>query len=145
VDAVLARFVRLDILVNNAGINVKSPAIEQTRAKFEPVIEVNLIGLLICWQAAARVMIQQRSGSIINMASMAGLATLGRGNNFYAATKGAVISLTRELALEWAPHQIRVNAIASRVVCNRTDTTQLSGTTRYASACRRGNAARKDG
>jgi len=105
-------FGRIDILINNAGINLKARAMEQTRANFQPVIDVNLIGTFLCSQAVARVMAPQRRGSIINMASIAGLAALGRGNNFYAATKGAVIAITRELAVEWAPHGIRVNAIA---------------------------------
>jgi NAD(P)-dependent dehydrogenase (short-subunit alcohol dehydrogenase family) len=54
----------------------------------------------------------QGSGSIVNISSIAGLAALGRGNNFYSATKGALIALTRELAAEWAPYNIRVNAVA---------------------------------
>jgi NAD(P)-dependent dehydrogenase (short-subunit alcohol dehydrogenase family) len=105
-------FGHIDILVNNAGINLKAPAIEQTRANFQPVIDVNLIGTFLCCQAVARVMFQRRRGSIVNIASIAGLAGLGRGNNFYAATKGAIIALTRDLALEWAAHGVRVNAIA---------------------------------
>ena len=103
---------RVDILVNNAGINRKAPALEQTAESFGPVIEVNLIGTFLCSQAVGRVMREQGRGSIINMASVAGLVALGRGNNFYGASKAAVISLTRDLALEWAPYGIRVNAIA---------------------------------
>jgi NAD(P)-dependent dehydrogenase (short-subunit alcohol dehydrogenase family) len=105
-------FNRLDILVNNAGINLKGSALEQTRATFERVINVNLVGAFLCCQAAAKVMRAQGSGSIINISSIAGLAALGRGNNFYSATKGALIALTRELAAEWAPYNIRVNAVA---------------------------------
>ena len=112
VDRCVREFGRIDVLVNNAGINLKAPAIEQSRARFQPVIEVNLIGTFLCCQAVARVMIPQRRGSIINIASVAGLAALGRGNNFYGATKAAIMSLTRDLALEWSPHQIRVNAVA---------------------------------
>jgi len=116
VTAVFAEIVRefgcLDVLVNNAGINLKGAALEQTRANFAPVIEVNLVGTFLCAQAAARIMVPRRSGSIINISSIAGLRALGRGNNFYAATKAAILGLTRELAVEWAPHGVRVNAIA---------------------------------
>jgi len=112
VDRCVREFGHIDILVNNAGINLKAPAIEQTRANFQPVIDVNLIGTFLCCQVVARVMLQWRRGSIINIASVAGLAGLGRGNNFYCATKGAIIALTRDLALEWATQEVRVNAIA---------------------------------
>jgi NAD(P)-dependent dehydrogenase (short-subunit alcohol dehydrogenase family) len=105
-------FNRLDILVNNAGVNLKGTALEQTRANFERTINVNLIGSFLCCQAAAKVMRARQGGSIINISSIAGLAALGRGNNFYSATKGALIALTRELATEWAPFNIRVNALA---------------------------------
>jgi NAD(P)-dependent dehydrogenase (short-subunit alcohol dehydrogenase family) len=112
VDKCGTRFGRIDILVCNAGINLKSPALEQKRENFQPVIDVNLIGVFLCCQAVGRVMVRQRRGSIINIASTAGLVALGRGNNFYSATKGAVIAITRELALEWAMHGVRVNAVA---------------------------------
>ena len=111
-EGVAGEFGSIDILVNNAGINLKMAALQQTRANFAPVIEVNLVGTFLCAQAAARFMIRERRGSIINISSVAGLTALGRGNNFYSATKAAIIGLTRELALEWAPHGIRVNAIA---------------------------------
>jgi NAD(P)-dependent dehydrogenase (short-subunit alcohol dehydrogenase family) len=103
---------RFDILVNNAGINLKGSAMEQTRATFERMINVNLIGGFLFCQAAAKFMRDHEGGSIINISSMGGLAALGRGNNFYSATKGALIALTRELAAEWAPFNIRVNAVA---------------------------------
>jgi NAD(P)-dependent dehydrogenase (short-subunit alcohol dehydrogenase family) len=112
VDRCVREFGHIDILVNNAGINLKAPAIGQTRANFQPVIDVNLIGTFLCCQAVGRGMLQRRRGSIINISSIAGLAGLGRGNNFYCATKGAIIALTRDLALEWASQGVRVNAIA---------------------------------
>src|SRR3954453_19966454 len=92
-------FGQIDILVNNAGINLKASAIEQTRANIQAVIDVNLIGTFLCAQAVGRVMIERGRGSIINISSVAGLTALGRGNNFYGATKAAIISLTRDLAL----------------------------------------------
>ena len=103
---------KIDVLINNAGINRKAPALEQTPQSFEPVLKVNLIGTFLCCQAVGRLMREHGRGSIINMASVGGLAALGRGNNFYSASKAAVISLTRDLAVEWAPYGIRVNAIA---------------------------------
>lgn len=106
------KFGRLDILVNNAGINLKDSALEQRRTTFERMINVNLIGSFLCCQAAAKSMRSQEGGSIINISSIGGLVALGRGNNFYSATKGALIALTRELAVEWAPFGIRVNAVA---------------------------------
>lgn len=112
VERCVREFGHIDILINNAGINLKAPALEQTRANIQPVIDVNLIGTFLCCQAVARVMLPRRRGSIINISSIAGLAALGRGNNFYGATKAAILSLTRDLALEWAAQGVRVNAIA---------------------------------
>jgi NAD(P)-dependent dehydrogenase (short-subunit alcohol dehydrogenase family) len=112
VGGCVREFGQIDILVNNAGINLKAPATEQTRANIQSVIDVNLMGTFLCAQAVGRVMIEQRRGTIINIASVAGLKALGRGNNFYGASKAAIISLTRDLALEWASQGIRVNAIA---------------------------------
>ena len=108
----VGEFGQIDILVNNAGINLKAPALEQTRPNIQSVIDVNLMGTFLCAQAVGRVMIERRRGSIINISSRAGLTALGRGNNFYGATKAAIISLTRDLALEWASQGIRVTAIA---------------------------------
>jgi 3-oxoacyl-[acyl-carrier protein] reductase len=82
VDRCVREFGHIDILVNNAGINLKAPAIEQSRANIQPVIEVNLIGTFLCCQAVARAMLPRRRGSIVNISSIAGLAALGGGNNF---------------------------------------------------------------
>jgi NAD(P)-dependent dehydrogenase (short-subunit alcohol dehydrogenase family) len=77
------------------------------------VLEVNLTGVFLCARSAARFMITQGSGAIVNTASIMGLSGGGLYPNIsYQSTKGAIINLTRALAVEWAPHQIRVNAIA---------------------------------
>jgi NAD(P)-dependent dehydrogenase (short-subunit alcohol dehydrogenase family) len=106
------RFSRIDILINNAGISPYfKPAETMTEAEWDDVIGVNLKGVFLCCQAAARVMIPQKSGRIINISSIAGHVGLPR-LLAYSAAKGAVEQITRVLALEWAPHHILVNAIA---------------------------------
>ena len=102
---------RLDILINNAGI--RKPSIELALADWNRVLEVNLTGVFLCARSAARFMIAQGSGAIVNTASIMGLSGGGLYPNIsYQSTKGAIVNLTRALAVEWAPHQIRVNAIA---------------------------------
>ncbi|HET8524295.1 MAG TPA: glucose 1-dehydrogenase [Thermomicrobiales bacterium] len=103
---------RLDILVNNAGIAAGGPPEDLSLADWQRVVDVNLTGVFLGAQAAARVMIPAGGGRIINIASI-----LGAGASEpipaapYAATKGAVVNLTRDLAVHWAAHNIRVNAI----------------------------------
>jgi NAD(P)-dependent dehydrogenase (short-subunit alcohol dehydrogenase family) len=104
---------RLDILINNAGIAIRKPSIELALADWNRVLEVNLTGVFLCARSAARFMITQGSGAIVNTASIMGLSGGGLYPNIsYQSTKGAIVNLTRALAVEWAPHQIRVNAIA---------------------------------
>jgi NAD(P)-dependent dehydrogenase (short-subunit alcohol dehydrogenase family) len=105
---------RLDVLVNNAGVTSRSPFEELPEEDWERVMRVNLGGLFHCCKWAARNWISQgRGGSIINIASISGLlGNRGGNNSHYCASKGGVIALTRSLAVEWAPHGIRVNAIA---------------------------------
>lgn len=104
----------LDILVNNAGVTSGSPFEDLPEADWERVIQVNMGGLFLCSKWAARQMIgQARGGSIINIASISGLiGNRGGNNSHYCASKGGVIALTRSLAVEWARHAIRVNALA---------------------------------
>ena len=100
----------LDILVNNAGIRRRAPALEVTEEDWDAVMDTNLKGAFFCAQAAARLMIPQRYGRIINVASQ--FALVGAANRAaYCASKGGVLNLTRSLALEWARHGITVNAI----------------------------------
>ena len=101
----------LDGLVNNAGVAWGGRAIEMPDADWQRVIDTNLTGVFRVGQAAARVMAGQGGGAIVNIASILGFGT-GTGVAAYATSKAAVVHLTRCLALEWARHDIRVNAIA---------------------------------
>ena len=99
------------IVVNNAGISNAAPAIDQDLADFDRVIDTNLKGVFIVAQAAARrLRDQNKGGAIVNIASILGLRVAGQ-LGAYAASKAAVIQLTKTLALEWARHSIRVNAL----------------------------------
>lgn len=115
VSATIAKFGRIDILVNNAGISWAAPAEEMPLEKWQAVMDVNALGTFLMCQTVGREMIQAGGGKIINIASVAGL----RGSSAsvldavgYSASKGAVIGLTRDLAVKWARHRINVNAIA---------------------------------
>ncbi|WP_313388796.1 SDR family NAD(P)-dependent oxidoreductase [Achromobacter aegrifaciens] len=101
----------IDILVNNAGITTARPALEHTEADWMDVIDVNLNGTWRVAQAAGRHMQAHGGGSIINIASILGLR-VAQQVPAYAASKAALIQLTQALALEWARHGIRVNALA---------------------------------
>ncbi len=102
---------RIDVLVNSAGTYVNRLALELTEADWDLMVDTNLKGLFFCASRAARAMVEQRSGRIINLSSA--LATVAQqGYACYGATKSGVQQLTRVLALEWAPHGITVNAIA---------------------------------
>jgi NAD(P)-dependent dehydrogenase (short-subunit alcohol dehydrogenase family) len=109
-DDALRHLGRLDILVNNAGLNIRKPALEQTEAEFRQIMDTNLVGAFQIAKAVGKHLIAQRSGSIINVASMIGMVGLP-GRAGYTSSKGGLIQLTRTLALEWAPHNVRVNAL----------------------------------
>ena len=111
VDQVVATFGRIDILVNNAGLGTNHDAIDATEAEWDDLFAVNVRGLFFACQSAARHMLPQGSGRIVNMASQAGLVGIRR-HAAYSASKSAVIGLTRVLALEWSPHGVTVNAVA---------------------------------
>ncbi|NJO80535.1 MAG: glucose 1-dehydrogenase [Cyanobacteria bacterium RM1_2_2] len=108
----VAQFGKVDILVNNAGIDIIKPALDLAETEWDAILDVDLKGQFLCAQAAAQQMIRQKTpGSIINISSIA--STVGIRNLVaYSAAKGGINQLTRVLALEWAEHQIRVNAIA---------------------------------
>ncbi len=101
----------VDILVNSAGITHRSPAADFPEAQWHRVIAVNLTGVFLASQAVGRRMIPRRRGRVINIASIAGELGLP-GTIAYSASKGGVVQLTRALAVEWAPHNVRVNGIA---------------------------------
>jgi NAD(P)-dependent dehydrogenase (short-subunit alcohol dehydrogenase family) len=111
----------VDILVNNAGIGVRKQSFEITSAEWQRVLDVNLSGLFFCSRIAARSMKERGGGAIINLASIMGFSGGFYPNPSYHATKGAVVNLTRTMAMEFAPHHIRVNAVAPTWV--RTDLT----------------------
>lgn len=104
---------RIDILVNNAGIALRRPSVELSQEDWQRVIDVNLTGAFLCARAAARQMLAARAGAIVNVGSIMSLSGGGLYPNIsYQASKGAIVNLTRALAVEWAPGGIRVNAVA---------------------------------
>jgi len=113
---ILARFGRMDILVNNAGVAVRKPATEISMAEWDRVLDLNLGATFMCSRVAARAMQKQGGGSIVNLASIMGFSGGIFPNASYQASKGGVVNLTRALALEWAEHHIRVNAVAPTFV-----------------------------
>lgn len=115
VDRVFKQFGRLDILVNNAGITADGLLMEQTSAEWWRAVEVNVGSVMACSRAAARLMMRQRYGRIINLSSIAAVKG-GRGQTAYAASKGAIESLTRTLARELGRKGVLVNAVAPGVI-----------------------------
>lgn len=99
-----------DILINAAGTNIRGPALEVSDGEIEKVLTVNLTGVLRCCRAVGRLMVEQRKGSIINLSSIMGTVA-NTGILAYVTSKGGVSQLTRALAVEWAPYNVRVNAV----------------------------------
>ena len=110
IDQVVHDFGRLDILVNNAGIRRRQPALEVTEDNWDAVIDTNLKGPFFCAQAAARPMIAQGFGRIINISSQLAVVA-GENRAAYCASKAGLANLSRVLALEWLKYGITVNAI----------------------------------
>lgn len=111
VEAVMARHGRIDTLLNVAGVTVRKRAEAFTEAEFDRILGINLRGNFLVAQAVGRAMLEQGSGSIINIDSLTSYAPLS-GTVPYAITKGGISNMTRGLAQEWGPRGVRVNAIA---------------------------------
>jgi NAD(P)-dependent dehydrogenase (short-subunit alcohol dehydrogenase family) len=111
----LAAFGQVDILVNNAGVTRRADVMDLTEADWDRIHRVNAKGVFFCLQRVAREMIPRRSGRVISIASIAGKGYAGASNVAYAASKGAVISMTRLAALQLGKHNINVNSICPGV------------------------------
>jgi NAD(P)-dependent dehydrogenase (short-subunit alcohol dehydrogenase family) len=107
---------RIDILVNNAGVTRRAYIMDLTEEDWDRIHRVNSKGVFFCLQRVARTMIPRRSGRIINIASVAGKGFPGTSNAIYAASKGAVISLTKTAAQQLGQHNINVNAVCPGIV-----------------------------
>ena len=110
VDRAVREFGQIDILVNNAGVNIREPIVELKDASWEQVIGINLTGPMMYCRAVGPHMIRRRYGRVINVASTLGAVSIPNRAS-YASSKGGLIQLTRTVALEWAPHNITVNAL----------------------------------
>ena len=108
---VIDSFGKIDILVNNAGIYIPAMALDMTAEDWDKTLNINLKGFFLSCKAVGRHMADQKNGKIINIASVLGKRA-AQTSSAYSASKAAIIQLTRSLALELAPHNIRVNAIA---------------------------------
>jgi NAD(P)-dependent dehydrogenase (short-subunit alcohol dehydrogenase family) len=109
----LEHYERVDIVVNNAGASDPVPALDESTEHFRATVELNLVAPFELARAAATAMVERDGGSIINVASIWGLVGVGQiPEAGYAASKGGIVSLTRELAAQWARRGVRVNALA---------------------------------
>jgi NAD(P)-dependent dehydrogenase (short-subunit alcohol dehydrogenase family) len=122
--AIAQRHRRFDVLINNAGTAIRQPALEVTREAWDTTIGLNVTACFVCAREAARQMIAAgKGGRVVNTASIMGFSGGGLyPNPAYQTSKGAVVNMTRALAVEWGPQKVRVNAIAPTWV--RTDLTR---------------------
>lgn len=126
VTAAVERFGRLDILVANAGITIRKDFLEQTEEDFDRVMSVNAKGVFLCGQEAARVMAKQGGGVIVNISSISSIMAPQTNIVPYGASKGAVLSMTRHMAMDLADRNIRVNAIAPGTVLTALNRARLT-------------------
>lgn len=110
IAAVAERWGGLDVLVNNAGVTATTPLLDMDEAGWDRIMDTNLKGAFLVGQAAARAMAKGPGGAIVNVASILGLRVAGQVAP-YAASKAALVQLTRSMALEWARYKIRANAL----------------------------------
>lgn len=125
VEQVVERWGRLDIMVNNAGTAITRKAIDLSEEEWDRVVDLDLKSVFFCAQSAARVMIPQQSGKIINVASILGLVG-ANGLIPYCAAKGGVVNLSRALASEWARYGIQVNSLCPGYVITDINRDKLS-------------------
>jgi NAD(P)-dependent dehydrogenase (short-subunit alcohol dehydrogenase family) len=118
-------FGKLDILVNNAGVSITKPSIEITKEDWDTMFDINIKGLFFSCQEAAKIMIEQGKGKMINVSSIGGIKTFKRIAP-YGASKAAVIHLTKSLASEWARHGIFVNGIAPGLISTDINTEEIA-------------------
>jgi NAD(P)-dependent dehydrogenase (short-subunit alcohol dehydrogenase family) len=120
VSEILGRHERCDVLVNNAGVGARLPTVELSTEAWTKALAIGLDGCFFCSRAVGRHMVRMRAGSVVNVASVMGLSGGGLYPNLaYHAVKGALVNMTRALALEWAAQGIRVNAVAPAFVRTR--------------------------
>jgi NAD(P)-dependent dehydrogenase (short-subunit alcohol dehydrogenase family) len=113
VEQTMAQFGRLDVLVNNAGLGARTPTVDLKTKAWRKAMDVGLDGAFYCSRAAGRHMLAAGRGAVVNVSSIMGLCGGGLYPNLaYHTAKGGLVNLTRALALEWAAHGVRVNAVA---------------------------------
>ena len=138
VEKTISHFGKIDILVNNAGVDIRKPALEFTEEEWNRIIDTNLKGTFFTTQAVGKGMARRRQGKIINIASIMGLVGSPPFQSIvpYCASKGGVVQLTKSFALEWAPYNIYVNAIAPGPVKTTLVQPLLSDKERYEAVLR---------
>jgi NAD(P)-dependent dehydrogenase (short-subunit alcohol dehydrogenase family) len=136
VEHLMEQYGKIDILVNNAGINRRNLCVNMPEEDFRKIIDINLVGVWIGCKAVAPVMIAQKSGKIVNTCSIMGYASLPE-LSAYSASKGGVLQLTRNLALELVDHNIQVNAVAPAYILTEMTEKLKNNTVMYDDLIRR--------
>jgi len=115
VAEVVREFGRLDFLVNNAGVNVRKPVLDYSEAEWDKIVSVNLKGVFFCTQIAARQMVAQGGGRVVNIASQLAVVAM-QNRSIYAITKAGVAHMAKAFGLELGPRGVRVNAVGPSFV-----------------------------